>query len=85
MEDVNGELAGANAGSDMAQALHHCLMRLPEDQRTVLLLVGLEDMSHEDVAAITGVSLSTVVSRLWRARNRLRELMEGRAGKTVTS
>lgn len=84
MENVNGELAATNAGSDMAQALHHCLMRLPEDQRTVLLLVNLEDMSYEEVAVVTGVPLATVMSRLSRARNRLRKLMEGRADKTVT-
>lgn len=83
MEDVSSEFAAANAGSDMALALHHCLMRLPEEQRTVLLLVGLEDMSYEDVAMITGVSPGTVMSRLSRARNRLRKLMEGQSGKTV--
>ena len=85
MENVNREFSAASAGSDMAQALHHCLMRLPEDQRTVLLLVGLEDMSYEDVAAITGVSPGTVMSRLSRARNRLRKLMEGQSGKAVAS
>ena len=83
MEDVSSEFAAANAGPDMALALHHCLMRLPEEQRTVLLLVGLEDMSYEDVAMITGVSPGTVMSRLSRARNRLRKLMEGQSGKTV--
>lgn len=85
MENVNREFSATSAGSDMAQALHHCLMRLPEDQRTVLLLVGLEDMSYEDVAAITGVSPGTVMSRLSRARNRLRKLMEGQSGKAVAS
>jgi len=84
MEDVNGELAATHAGPDMAQALHHCLMRLPEDQRTVLLLVNLEDMSYEDVAVVTGVPLGTVMSRLGRARNRLRKLMEGRTGRAGT-
>ena len=52
-------------------------MRLPEEQREVLLLVSLKDLRYEDVARITGVPIGTVMSRLSRARTRLRELMEG--------
>ena len=81
MEDVNDELIAADAGSDMALDLHRCLMRLPEDQRAVLLLVSLEDMSYEDVARITGVPVGTVMSRLSRARTRLRDLMDGRSDR----
>ncbi|WP_309678001.1 sigma-70 family RNA polymerase sigma factor [Polaromonas sp.] len=82
MEDVNDELIAADTGLDMAMDLHRCLMRLPEDQRATLLLVSLEDMSYEDVARITGVPVGTVMSRLSRARARLRELMEGSLDKT---
>ena len=53
-------------------------MRLPQDQRAALLLVSLEDMSYEDVARTTGVPVGRVMSRLSRARARLRELMEGK-------
>lgn len=42
----------------------------------MLLLVSLEDMSYEQVARVVGVPLGTVMSRLSRARNRLRELMD---------
>ncbi len=77
MEDVMDELIAADASSDLALDLHHCLMRLPQDQRAVLLLVTLEDMSYADVARITSVPVGTVMSRLSRARTRLRELMEG--------
>ncbi|UUZ68347.1 sigma-70 family RNA polymerase sigma factor [Polaromonas sp. P1(28)-13] len=77
MEDVKDELIATDTGLDMALDLHRCLMRLPQDQRAVLLLVSLEDMSYEEVAKITGVPLGTVMSRLSRARTRLRELMEG--------
>lgn len=62
-----------------AQALdlQRCLMRLPDDQREVLLLVTLQDLGYEEVARITGVPIGTVMSRLSRARARLREMMDG--------
>lgn len=63
--------------AEHALDLQRCLLRLPEEQRATLLLVTLEDMSYEDVARVTGVPVGTVMSRLSRARGRLRELMEG--------
>lgn len=53
------------------------LAALPEDQRAVLLLVGLEQMRYEEVAQVLGIPLGTVMSRLARGRERLRVLMEG--------
>jgi RNA polymerase sigma-70 factor (ECF subfamily) len=41
----------------------------------VLLLVCLEEMSYEQVAAVTGVPIGTVMSRLHRARERMRTFM----------
>jgi len=60
---------------DAAIDLQRCLLQLPEDQRAVLLLVTLEDLSYEEVARITGVPVGTVMSRLSRARHRLQDLM----------
>lgn len=54
---------------------------LPEEQRSVLLLVAVEDLSYADAAAVLGVPVGTVMSRLSRARERLRVAMAtGRAG-----
>ena len=53
------------------------LARLPAEQREVLLLVGLEDLSYEDAAKILGLPLGTVMSRLSRGRQRLRSLLSG--------
>jgi RNA polymerase sigma-70 factor, ECF subfamily len=50
---------------------------LPEEQREVLLLIGLEGLRYEDVANILDVPVGTVRSRLSRARNTLRLLMDG--------
>lgn len=58
--------------------LEVALARLPEEQRAVLLLVALEDMSYEEVAAALGIPIGTVMSRLARGRERLRLILEGR-------
>jgi RNA polymerase sigma-70 factor, ECF subfamily len=58
--------------------LDRALARLPEEQRTVILLVGLEGMSYEAVAEVVGVPVGTVRSRLSRGREALRHLIGGR-------
>ena len=50
---------------------------LSDEQREVLLLVGLEGMRYEQVADILGIPVGTVRSRLSRARTALRLLMDG--------
>lgn len=56
------------------------LDRLPEEQRSLLLLVGVEDLSYEEAAKVLGVPIGTIMSRLSRARERLRKTLEtGRA------
>jgi RNA polymerase sigma-70 factor (ECF subfamily) len=54
------------------------LRQLPPEQREVLLLVALEEMTYDEVAATLNIPLGTVMSRLSRARERLRLLMQGR-------
>ena len=76
LEDAEDELTAPAGGADQMLDLQRCLLRLPGEQREVLLLVTLEDLRYEDVARITGVPVGTVMSRLSRARARLRELME---------
>ena len=77
IDDVEGELRAPVSSSDDPLDLSRCLQRLPADQRAVLLLVALEDMSYEETAKVLGIPMGTVMSRLSRARSRLRELMEG--------
>ena len=59
--------------------LDTALRSLPPEQREILLLVALEEMSYEEVAATLGLPLGTVMSRLSRARQKLRAHMEGRS------
>lgn len=63
--------------------LRRALARLPADQREVLLLVAVEEMRYIDIAAVLGVPLGTVMSRLSRARERLRLLMDGGGARTL--
>lgn len=58
---------------DLDVALAH----LPAAQKEVLLLVTLEDMSYAEVAQMLDIPIGTVMSRLSRARKRLRVLMDG--------
>lgn len=56
--------------------LDHALTLLPDDQRQVVLLVGLEGFSYAEVAAALDLPMGTVMSRLDRGRKRLRAAME---------
>jgi RNA polymerase sigma-70 factor, ECF subfamily len=54
--------------------LERAIARLPEEQRSVILLVGLEGMRYEEVAAVLDVPVGTIRSRLSRGREALRRL-----------
>jgi RNA polymerase sigma-70 factor (ECF subfamily) len=55
--------------------LERAIAKLPDEQRSVLLLVGLEGMRYEEVASVLDVPVGTVRSRLSRGRDMLRHLM----------
>ena len=57
--------------------LDAAIRRLPPDQREVLLLVALEDMSYSEAAGALEVPIGTVMSRLARAREKLRAMLSG--------
>lgn len=60
--------------------LERALAELPEEQREVVLLVGLEELSYKETARVLNIPSGTVMSRLSRGRERLRELMSGKGG-----
>ncbi|OZA28455.1 MAG: RNA polymerase subunit sigma-24 [Hydrogenophilales bacterium 17-61-9] len=60
-----------------ARDIHAALARLPEPQREVMLLVGLEQFAYDEAARILGVPVGTVMSRLSRARERMRQMLAG--------
>jgi len=77
VEDIGPALiAAADADASLQlRDLERALARLPDEQRLVILLVGLEGMRYEEVATILGIPIGTVRSRLSRGRDMLRELM----------
>jgi RNA polymerase sigma-70 factor (ECF subfamily) len=79
LEDEMPELAQRASQGDalMVRDLDRSISRLPAEQRSVLLLVTLEDMSYDEVARTLGIPIGTVMSRLSRAREKLRGMMLG--------
>lgn len=77
--------APAQEHSVIYQDVLNKLAKLPEDQRAVLLLVAVEDLSYADAAAVLNVPVGTVMSRLSRARERLQQEMEGVAPGNVVA
>src|SRR5439155_2650362 len=56
--------------------LEAAIGKLPQEQRQVILLVGLEGMRYEEVASVLRIPVGTVRSRLSRGRDQLRRLMD---------
>lgn len=76
--------AALTAAPTQFHRLHHAdllaaLDRLPEEQRAVLLLVSVEDLSYADAAKVLDIPIGTVMSRLSRGRERLNRLLDGEA------
>lgn len=78
--DADEHVDASNAGSgdsNLKLDLERALAALSAEQRTVVLLVGLEDLGYREAAEVLGIPIGTVMSRLARGRARLRQLMEG--------
>ena len=82
IEDDMPELAQRATQDDalVVRDLDRAISTLPVAQREVLLLVALEDLSYEETARVLGIPIGTVMSRLARAREKLRDLMQGKGG-----
>jgi RNA polymerase sigma-70 factor (ECF subfamily) len=70
LEAPQGEVDGL-----MLRDLQRALYCLPVEQREVLLLVCVEDLSYQEASKALGVPIGTVMSRLSRAREHLRVLL----------
>jgi len=57
--------------------VERALRALPDEQREVLLLVAIEEMSYDEASRALAIPIGTVMSRLSRARERMRRLIAG--------
>jgi RNA polymerase sigma-70 factor (ECF subfamily) len=64
------------ADSGLRRDLDRALEKLPADQRTIFVLRVNEEMSYNEISEMLGIPIGTVMSRLNRAREKLRELLE---------
>lgn len=84
-EEFDDALHGGHLepGLPLRLDLERALAALPAAAREVLLLVCVEELSYQETAAVLDVPLGTVMSRLARARERLRQLMHGEAPRAA--
>ena len=66
---------GGQESSAGIRDLLAALDQLPEDHKSILLLVGVEDLTYEEAARVLDVPVGTVMSRLSRGRQRLRTIL----------
>ena len=55
-----------------AESIHSALEKLPDEFREVIVLHDLEGFAYKEIASVVGIPIGTVMSRLARARGRLR-------------
>lgn len=90
LEELDETMLDLAAQPDQAAANHEDYLRtmeeilkLPEIDRTVLLLRAEQDMSYEDIAAITGISVATAKVKVFRARAKLESILKPQTGEKI--
>jgi RNA polymerase sigma-70 factor (ECF subfamily) len=81
-DDPISHLPSTEGGADEAlfrkqrsEIITDALQQLGHDQREALIMCDLEGMSYEEIAAVTGVPIGTVRSRIFRGRAQLRNIL----------
>jgi RNA polymerase sigma-70 factor (ECF subfamily) len=82
VEALDGAVAPDSTSPDLtlqrrqdARAVRRAIELLPEEFREVVVLREIEGLAYKEIAGVVGVPVGTVMSRLSRARERLRELL----------
>jgi RNA polymerase sigma-70 factor, ECF subfamily len=73
----------AMAGRQIDQVVQAAITELDEDHRELVVLRDMEELSYDEIVAITGLNEGTVKSRLHRARNALKEIVQKRLREDV--
>lgn len=63
---------------DLGRALHDCRQALPDDQREVFDLRHDDEFSYAEIAQVLSVPQGTVMSRLSRAREKMRDCLQAK-------
>ena len=82
-DSITDELRSREPDWGELRDIEQALARLPGEQRSVLLLVGLEQFTYDEAARVLDIPLGTVMSRLSRGRERLRVILSGDARTTT--
>jgi RNA polymerase sigma-70 factor (ECF subfamily) len=92
-EPFDEEIHQAAGGADLqeefrrkanAESLRAALEKLPDEFREVIVLHDLEGLAYKEIAAVAGIPIGTVMSRLARARGRLRTEIVASAAREGT-
>jgi len=73
---VEPALAADQEDHIRAQDILSAVDKLADDHRALILLIGVEELTYEEAAAVLDIPIGTVMSRLSRAREKLRKLLE---------
>jgi len=69
--------------NELRELVRRAILQLDEDFRECLVLRDVEELSYEEIGEITGLAEGTVKSRIFRARQMLREILERTLGRKV--
>lgn len=75
-EQIGGDNAREMEAKLTLEAVRQFIWKLPEEQRTILLLVVVEGVSYKDVSDMLSIPIGTVTSRLARARLAIKDFVE---------
>ena len=82
LQDGEGATRPEQEDNFSTSVITEALDKLPVQQREVLVLISLEEVSYKQASEIIGVPIGTIMSRLSRARSLLKDILEER-GTTV--
>ena len=61
----------------LEEAIQDCIQQLPDDFRVVVVMVDVQDLDYDEASQAIGKPLGTIKSRLYRARTRLKDCLQG--------
>jgi len=81
LADAKADIEKALLSSETQNTIRACIVLLPEKYRIIITLRDIEDMSYEEISRIMKISQDKVKVWLFRARNKLKELIEKKEKK----